>query len=596
MNVGVVPFPVDAPDDRTTPVYVNGYVLSAGTRHPEAAWRWINFISQQPSVDSFSQDAAVPARRSVAEADGFWDRVDPELGDALRYAVDHAYFYRYGAGYGAFFEATNAIFMENQPVADALAAAQAQAEMDIANFAEEQEGVEDVEIVITEPEDTAVPEGAVAIVFTTGGGASGLQPYRDLATAFQEQHPDVVIELETPNFGTGTINLADVAANADCLQWYGGVTSEEDQAAVLNLEPFLDADPELSKADFYSQAIDAFSYQGQLWGLPAEINVFLIAYNKALFDEAGRPYPQVGWTVDDFLETAVALTAGDDPDTKQYGYVPQEFELNDLTAFLERLGVQYLDETVDPPQLTFTHPDTIAAMRWYANLTTEFGVKPTFITNIGTGSANVGEERKALIENGRAAMWSDQGFQSFPEINIDDLDVGVVPLPVGPDGTATAASAVTGYFISSGTENRQTCWEWIKFLDEQPTIGSYGNTVPARQSVAESTAYAQAVGEEKAAANLASVASVTGPSFSLRMSTEATWLSLGHFWWQSYAYDQILTAGVSVEEALTAVQAKADAYRDCVVDRDGIEDDTVQRTCLGEVDDTVPAYLIEVNE
>jgi multiple sugar transport system substrate-binding protein len=423
-----------------------------------------------------------------------------------------------------------------------------------------------------------------------------LQPYRDLAAAFQEQHPDVVIELETPNFGTSAINLADVAANSDCLQWYGGVTSEEEQAAVLNLEPFMDADPELGKADFYPQAIDAFSYQGQLWGLPAEMNVFLIAYNKALFDEAGLPYPQLDWTTDDFLETAVALTAGDDPETKQYGYVPQEFELNDLSAFLERLGAQFLDESVDPPQLAFTHPDTIEAMRWYTNLTTEFAVKPTFTTNIGTGSAGVGEERKTLIENGRAAMWTDQGFQSFPEINIDNLNVGIVPLPVGPDGTATAASAITGYFISSGTEQRQTCWEWIKFLNEQPNIGNYGNTIPAQPHVAESAAYAQAVGEEKAAANLASIENVTGPSASLRLSTDASWLSLGHFWWQSYAYDQILTAGIPVEEALTAVQAKADAYRDCIIDRNGLEDQNIQRTCLGEVDDTVPAMWIEVDE
>ena len=80
------------------------------------------------------------------------------------------------------------------------------------------------------------------------------------------------------------------------------------------------------------------------------------------------------------------------------------------------------------------------------------------------------------------------------------------------------------------------------------------------------------------------------------MSTNAAWLSLGHFWWQSYAYDQILTAGVSVEEALTAVQAKADAYRDCIIDRGGTEDETIQRTCLGQVDDTVPSYLTEVDE
>lgn len=382
MNLGIVPFPVDAPDDHTTPVYVNGYVLSAGTRHPEAAWRWLNFLSQQPSVDDFSQDSAVPARRSVAEADGFWDRIDPELGDALRYAVDHSFFYRYGAGYGAFFEAANAVLTENQPVADALVAAQAQAELDIANFAEEQEETEEVEIVISEPEDTAVPEGAVAIVFTTAGGPGGLQPFRDLAEAFQQTYPDITVELQTPDYGPGPVDLRQVAATSDCLQWFSSISSAEDRAAVLNIEPFLDADPALSKDDFYPSAVEAFSYQGQLWGLPAETGLAVVIYNKALFDAAGVPYPTLDWTTDDFLETAVALTAGSDPETKQYGYVPQELEINDLSDFLERLGAQFLDESVDPPQLAFMHPDTIAAMRWFTGLTTEFAVKPTFVTNI----------------------------------------------------------------------------------------------------------------------------------------------------------------------------------------------------------------------
>ena len=263
MNLGVAPFPVDNPDDHSTPLFVNGYVVSAGTRHPEAAWRWINFLSQQPSADEFSQDTAVPARRSVAEADGFWDRVDSELGDALRYALDHAYVNRFGPGYGAFFEAAQAVFEGEQPADEALAAAQAQAETEIADFIVEQEGAEDVEVVIIEPEDTAVPEGAVTILFTAAGGPGGIQPIRDLADAFQEARPDVVVELQPPDFGVGPVNLRDVAAVSDCLQWFGGVSSAEDRAAVLNLEPFLAADPELNRDDFYPAAVESFAYQGQ---------------------------------------------------------------------------------------------------------------------------------------------------------------------------------------------------------------------------------------------------------------------------------------------------------------------------------------------
>lgn len=594
-NVGIVPFPVDAPDDRTNLMYATGYSVSSGTQQPDLAWRWLTFLSQQPSPNEFNQDSAVPARRSVAEASGFWEKVDPEFGEALQYALDHAYVIQFTPGYAPFLQAEEAVLLEGQSVEEALAEAQAASEMEIADFLAEQEDEEPVEIVIAVPEEPEVPEGAVTILFTAGNGPGGLQPYRDLAAAFQQTHPDIVVELETPNFGPGTTYLRDVAADSDCLQWFGGVSNEEDRTAVLNMEPFLDADPELSQADFYPTAIEQFIYQGQLWAIPAEMNLTVLYYNKALFDAAALPYPSADWTTDDFLETAVALTNGDDPETKQYGYVPQEFEINDITIFLERLGAQFLDESVDPPQLTFTDPSVIDAMRWLTGLTTEHAIKPVFITDI-TAAGSFGEERKTLLENGRAAMWADQGFQSFPEIDLSGLDIGVVPLPTGPDGTAVAANSVVGYFISAQTTQRQACWEWIKFLSNQPIAGEFGNTIPAKISLAESAAYDQAVGADLAIANRASVTGITGSSTTLRLSTSASWLGTGFFWWQSYAYNQILHDEVTVEEALTAVQAKADAYRECVIANDAQEDQNGQNRCLGQVDDTVPEFFIDVDE
>ncbi len=594
-NVGIVPFPVDAPDDRTNQMYVAGYGVSSGTQQPELAWRWLTFLSQQPSPSEFNQDTAVPARRSVAEASGFWDRVDAEYGEALQYALDHAYVTQFAPGYGAFMGAAEAILREGQSVEEALTEAQVQAETEIADFLTEQEDEEPVEIVITTLEEAEVPEGAVTILFMAGSGPGGLQPYRDLAATFQQTHPDIVVELETPSFGASTTYLRDVADDSDCLQWFGGVTSEEDRAAVLSTEPFLDADPELSQADFYPTAIEQFTYQGQLWAIPAEMNLMVLYYNKALFDAAALPYPSTGWTTDDFLETAVALTEGDDQETKQYGYVPQEFEINEISIFMDRLGAQILNESVDPPQLTLTDPSVIDAMRWLTSLTTEHAVKPVFITSIGT-SSSFGDERKNLIENGRAAMWADQGFQSFPEIDLSDLDIGIVPLPTGPDGTAVAANTITGYYISAQTEQRQACWEWIKFLVDQPVASEFGNTIPAKTSLAESDAYAQAVGADLAAANRATVTGITASSTSLRLNSSASWLGTGFFWWQSYAYDQILQEGVAVEEALTAVQAKADAYRECVIANDAFEDQGGQSRCLGQVDDTVPEFFIQVDE
>lgn len=597
VNLGVVPFPVDAPDDHTNQAYISGYAVSAGTRHPEAAWRWINFLSQQPSTDDFSADAAVPARRSVAEADGFWERVDSELGDTLRYALDHAYTSQHLPGYGAFSEAVQAVLNDGQSVEDALAEAQVQAVLEIAEFMAKQEGAEDVEIAVVAPQETAVTPDAITILFTASGGPGGIKVYRDLFDSFHQTHPNILVELQQPDYGSGGTYLHDVAAISDCMQWFSGISSAEDRAAILSIEPFLDADQEVNADEFYPSAIDAFSYQGQLWGLPAETSQTVIYYNKALFDAAGVPYPAPDWTMDDFLTTAVALTSGDDPETKQYGYVPQTIESNDLSDFIERLGAQFFDESVDPPQLTFTHPDTVAAMGWFTRLTTEYGVKPVFKTQVfSEGNINFGKDRKRLLENSRAAMWSDQGFDSFPETSLDGLDIGIVPLPTGVDGTAVIESLTTGYFISAETTQQQACWEWIKFLSVQPLIGSFGNTVPTRRSVAESPEYAQAVGADLAAANLTTLAGLAGSPASRRISNSADWLGQGFFWWKTFAYDQILQGNMSVEDVLADVQAKADTYRTCIIDHNGFEDRNIQRTCLGEADDTVPTFLIEVDE
>jgi multiple sugar transport system substrate-binding protein len=594
-NVGIVPFPVDAPEDRTSEAYVTGYMVSSGTLHPELAWRWINFLSQQPTPNEFNQNTAVPARRSLAEASGFWDRVAPEYATALQYALDHAYTLEFTAGYGPFLEATEAILLEGLPIEEALVQAQERAETAIADFLAEQENAEQESVVIIVPEEEIVPEGGITIVFMAASGSGGLQPYRDLVPIFQQTHPDIVVDMQTPNFGAGNTYLRSVAADSDCLQWFGSVTNEADRAAVLNMAPFLDADPEVSPEDFYPSAVEQFSYQGQLWAIPAEMNLTVLYYNKALFDEAALPYPSVGWTTDDFLAAAVALTRGDDPETKQYGYVPQEFELNEITMFMERLGAQLVNEAIDPPQLTFTDPSVVEAMRWLTGLTTEHGVKPVFITDI-TGSSSFAEERNNLIENGRAAMWVDQGFDSFPELDLSNLNVGIVPLPTGPDGTAVSTNSITGYYISAQTEQRQACWEWIKFLTDQPIAAEFGNTIPAKISVADSDAYTQVVGAELAAANRASVAGLSGASTELRLSASASWLSTGFFWWQAYAYDQILQNGVPVEEALADVQAKADLYRECVITNNAQEDPNGQSRCLGQVDETVPDFFIETDD
>jgi len=586
-NRGIVPYPVDAPDSRTTLIMTQDLSMSAGTAHPDAAWRWMDFLTRQDTSRQGPFVQFLPARRSVAESIGFWDEMDEELADALRYAIDHGYIAQTTTGYDAFFEALEAALSGEKTVEDALAEAQAQAETDI-----QEAGIEQAEatpvptVVVAAPEEEEpTAEGVVTITFNPYLGALDMQAYRDVAQEFNAAHPDIQVEIQMPDLASGSVaSMQSLAESADCFQWSDEVRSPENQAVILGLKPFLDADPSFTTDDFYPSLLERFTWQGQLWGLPAGFLPYIIEYNKDLFDAANVDYPALDWTTDDFLELAVALTQSEDED-KQYGFVPQYFEVTDLLLLVDRRGAQLIDESADPPAFAFNDPATVEAVRWYAGLSTEYEVKPVFMADIAdlTSASAFAIEREALIREGRAAMWISEIVAIFGDRT--ELNTGVAPLPAGIEGASGGGTAI-GYFISAQTEARQACWQWITFLTGQPS--STGEALPARRSVAESDAYRQRVGAERATVYQASVAGAEGAS---DIFAGESWMGTAGVLWLGRAYDQVANGEASVEEALNAAQKMADDYRACVVVKDAVSDQDEWQACLLEVDPSIPAFL-----
>ena len=581
MNLGVAPFPVNAPGDHSTPVsLVRAYAISAGTASPDAAWRWLDFLSRQVGDWSgFGGPTSLPARRSVTEASGFWDNVDAELGGALRYAVDHAFVPVYGKGFTA---AIEAILAGEKSVETALADARATAEAAMATRQAEQTGAAPVSaIVIPKPEDE-LTGGEKAVTIEFRAFPHQLPAYRALANRFRTTNPDVVVDVKAIDFAGETTGLDNLAAGADCFQW----SPDFDDAAVtavLNLEPFFETDPAVSREDFFPGAVEQFTYQGQLRGLPGEMTVSLIAFNKALFDAASMPYPAPDWTADDFLATAVSLTQGEG-ETKQYGFVPDLYEPNDFLDFVAQLaGDDLIDDTTAPATLRFTDPAVIAAARWYTNLTIEYGVKPVFLTNADSGDGLAEyQEREALINDGRAAMWSESGhFAGGVNVVISGSgeerphNIGVVPLPAAPDGSRRSGyQATSGYFISAATKLPPACWQWITYLTEQPGVGT---GLPARRETAGSAVYQQIVGPERAAAYLFTIENATRPSF-FQSLADYPWLGAANIWLAA-AYDQVIREGVSVDTALEQAQTMADLFQACLIANDGLYNRQQQQRC-----------------
>ncbi|NIQ99401.1 MAG: extracellular solute-binding protein, partial [Gemmatimonadales bacterium] len=71
--------------------------------------------------------------------------------------------------------------------------------------------------------------------------------------------------------------------------------------------PFIQRDESFDLPDFYPDLVDLCRHEGALFSLPRYTSVYVLFYNKDLFDAAGLAYPDNTWTWDDYLSAARTL-------------------------------------------------------------------------------------------------------------------------------------------------------------------------------------------------------------------------------------------------------------------------------------------------
>jgi multiple sugar transport system substrate-binding protein len=575
---------VSLPQGKTAvnPMWVQGYAMSAGTQHPEESWRWLVFLTRrQPS--GLAMPDTLPVRRSVAEETDFWEDLTEDQVAAYQAALEHPFPQNRITGVGgALTAAIRAVVKGESGVETALADAQAQALYTLGIAGKPPEEV--TPVVVATPKPEPEPGEGELIRFSVLG--ADLSHYRKLADEFHELHPEITINVTLPSFTESSFGLEDLFEGADCVAGYADLSDPEYRAPLLNLQPFLEGDEDLPLDDFYPQSLSAFRWEGELWGLPAEGNVYLMVYNKALFEAAGIPYPRAAWTIEDFVRTAQALTSGEG-DEKQYGFVPYLGETMDLSFFLEQQGVELIDYDTDPPTIRFDDPATVEAVQWYADLALVHGVKPAVPINAYSTDIAGYQERMSLISSGRAAMWTSYGSMLITGLSYllpDDFEYGFAPMPLAPEGKGYGQIYFSGYFITAEAAHPPACWDWLIFLTERP--GEMGG-LPARRSVAESEAFRQQVGEE-----LADVY-----QFVISHSQEAARLPVDEVgqigvstYWFYTAYDRIIE-GEEAEAALAWARDMAEDFAACLASREDLEGQELIKTCATQVDPDFPVMI-----
>lgn len=259
------------------------------------------------------------------------------------------------------------------------------------------------------------------------------------------------------------------------------------RGALEPVGPLLNQSETLQEEDFYKQTLDAFRYRGgELTCVPQNISSLVVYYNRDLFEANGVPLPETGWTWDEFIAAAEALTYDRDSDglNEVYGVAVDPSFIR-YAPFIWGAGGEIVDNIENPTTLTLDTPEARAGIEALISLGyTDHGVVPN-------ESEALAEDDESRFLRGGAAMLL-QSRRVVPTLReIEDFTWDVAPLPEGPAGPATVLHS-DAFCVAADTENPEAAWQFIEYaagVEGQTILAYTGRTVPSLKSVAESDAF-----------------------------------------------------------------------------------------------------------
>jgi multiple sugar transport system substrate-binding protein len=321
------------------------------------------------------------------------------------------------------------------------------------------------------------------VTYMTRATPDQLAVWQKVTKAFESQHPDIHVSIENVQYDDYWRKLQTQLA--------GGTPPDvvfmestrfpafASKDSLINLEPYIEKDPAgIDLSDFYDVALKPYYWQGHLYGLPNDVAILALFYNKDLFDKAGLAYPTDQWTWDSFLAAAKKLTQDTNGDGRpdQYGTVVPEW----WYVFVWQAGGEIVDDVQHPTRSTLQSPIAQGALQWWADLRLKHRVSPApdLVQNVGAYQ---------LFSTGQVAMiygghWDVPTFKQVTAFRWD-----AAPLPKGK--VRANLNLGSCFSIMKGCKEPDAAWELIKFLagaDGQKIMVGSDFSTPALKSVAQS--------------------------------------------------------------------------------------------------------------
>ncbi len=283
------------------------------------------------------------------------------------------------------------------------------------------------------------------------------------AASYSEANPDVTITVQAVPFGDLLTTIRSQGGGA------GGPTI----ASIYDLwlpelarDGLVEKAPEAVSGDvgaaWPAGIAAAASVDGAVYGIPNEINVYALNYNKALFEEAGIAEPPATW--DALKEAAAAITASGEG-RQGFGMI-NSWAAGVVHPFSSLLVSNGGDLVVDgKPALDSQAAGETFAL--YEEMIKEGYTDPS----MGTADANTTGPFLDNFVSGNTGMiimanWWESALRAGMGDRFDTI--GTAPIPVGPSGdTARSISYSWLTVVNAGAADaeREAAWDFLSWLN-----------------------------------------------------------------------------------------------------------------------------------
>ena len=307
--------------------------------------------------------------------------------------------------------------------------------------------------------------------------------YQALIKQFNATHPDIQVTMAVQPWATVGQKLPAAWATG---QGPDLATPSPDPGSVFNytktnsaaaLDSSVGTGATQINAGAFPPAVkSAFTVNGKLYAVPANVATLVLYYNKDMFTRAGITAAPA--TEEEFIADAKKLTVGSGSKPSQYGLSLADNNTIQMWPILQWMSGG--DIVGSDNCATINKPASVAALTKWSQLVSQGHISP--VGQAGADADTLFASKKAAMEiNG---PWAAAGYKSA------GINLGIAEVPVGSAGPVTLASTVP-LMIERSTKHlaqAETFLAWYTSQAAQTQFSKISGFPPARTDLSSEIA------------------------------------------------------------------------------------------------------------